>query len=384
MLDIGFQHNGPKGGDWDLGLTPSVRNRIDLIDERLRAQDLRLFVYSPAAIDPRRETVAGFRREGGVFVPAVAAIPRVNGNWTTMTKRLLGRGMGYAAFVQWASATGIEIYVPHAFSDLLTDKLETYKLVHGFHADLHPHCEPYEHARRQIEHFVEAAPITFVKPRTGSRGEGIVTLRRDANGLKVTRYRKGRRRVWRAAQVAEVMGVLEEVTAGRREYIVQQGIDTLRLGTSTFDIRVTMSYDGAQWHWLTEARLSPTGSDVSNVGQGGASQVTEDLLFEVLGPESSRDVLYELRNESFGLAAYLDQLHPGQILEIAFDFVLDRKCRPRLLEINTKPGLPGPGSNIYLRDLRPENSHTFENWVYPHVGRLARFLAGKVGVALFD
>ena len=36
---------------------------------------------------------------------------------------------------------GLCIYVPHAFSELLGNKLETYKLVQGFHETLHPHCE---------------------------------------------------------------------------------------------------------------------------------------------------------------------------------------------------------------------------------------------------
>ena len=54
-------------------------------------------------------------------------------------------------------------------------------------------------------------------------------------------------------------------------------------------------------------------------------------------------VLESLRSEAFGLARYLDQLHPGDLMEIAFDFVLAKDASLHLVEINTKPGLVSVG-----------------------------------------
>lgn len=379
VKDIGFQHNLPKDGDWDKSLTPAIRNRIDLLDDRLRAEGFRLFIYSPASIDPENSTVEGYRREAGRFVPVEAPIPAVNGNWTGQTRRLLARGMGYDAFRRWIAAHGVGIYVPHSLSDLLGNKLETYRLVRAFHETLHPHCETFRTSVSQIEHFVEASPLTFIKPRIGSKGDGIVVLRRTEEGLVATRYHGGRRRVARAARVTDLMDSLVEMTSGRRRFIIQHGIETVRHTGSTFDIRVTMAHDGSVWRWLHEARLSPSGSDVSNVGQGGRSHATDQLLFEIFGTDGTRDVLRELRDLSFGLAAHLEQLHPREIPELAFDFTLDTDAHPRLIEINTKPGLPGPGTNVYLRDLTAEHAAAFENWVFPHADRIASFLISKMG-----
>jgi hypothetical protein len=97
-----------------------------------------------------------------------------------------------------------------------------------------------------------------------------------------------------------------------------------------------------------------------------------------MGSEGAEHMLYELKNESFGLAAYLERLHPGDILEVAFDFVVDREGRLRLLEINTKPGLAGIGADVSIHHKRPEHEPLFERWVYPHTRHLARFLARKV------
>jgi hypothetical protein len=376
MKLVGFQYNRSPL-DRTRRLSPSVINRVALIDGSLRDAGLRLFVYGPQHVDPAQGRVPGWLFENRTYLPAAAEIPRVNGNWTHRTRRLLERGMGYSQFARWADERRVGIYVPHAFSELLGDKHETYKLVRGFHETLHPHCELYTRSERQLEYFVETGRLTFLKPRTGSKGDRIVTVRRDETGLSVTHYEAGGRRHRAARTVGEAAEYVRGLISGERKYIIQHGVETLRHDGSTFDIRVTMLHDGRAWHWLHEVRRSPEGSDVSNVRQGGKTVVTEDLLFDLMGAERAQEMLYELRNESFGLAAYLERLHPGDILEVAFDFAIDREGRLRLLEVNTKPGLAGIGADVSIYDKRPEQEPLFERWVYPHARHLARFLAEK-------
>jgi hypothetical protein len=359
-------------------MSPSVVNRIALIDARLRSADWRLFVYSPADLRADRAAVAGYVYEDGDLVPTEANVPQVNGNWTSRTRQLLARGMGYHEFQRWAAERRVASFVPHAFSELLANKLETYKLVRGFHETLHPHCEDWTRSRSQLEHFVETGSLCFVKPRSGSKGNRIVTIRREPDGLSVTLYHKGRRRRVAAKTIAEAQQAIEDGTLRELKYIIQHGVETMRHEGCTFDIRVTMLHDGKSWRWLHEARMSPAGSDVSNISQGGEITVTEDLLFDVLGEEGAQHFLYELRSESFGLAAYLERLHPGEIPEVAFDFAVDRDGRLKLLEVNTKPGLAGIGSDVSIHDKRPEHEAAFERWVYPHTRYLAQFLLAKV------
>jgi hypothetical protein len=379
---IGFPYNYSLETNRERRKSPSLLNRVALLDKELRPAGFRIFLYSPGDVVPTRDTVRGCIFEGTEFTPIRERIPTVNGNWTHRTRRLLEAGMGYQEFNQWAADRGIGIYVPHAFSELMANKLETYKLVRGFHETLHPHCEPFMDSERQLGHFADTGPISFIKPRTGSKGDRIVTLRRDRNGVSVTRYHKGQRRTLRADDLAHAREIIREAIEGKSaRYVIQHGVETMRHDGATFDIRVTMLNDGRGWHWLHEARLSPSGSDVSNISQGGATVATEDLLFEVVGTEASQDLLYELRNESFGLAAYIERLHPGEIHEVAFDFAVDREGRLRLLEVNTKPGLAGVGASISVLDKKPEDEPAFERWVYPHARHLARFLMAKAVTA---
>lgn len=382
MNSIGFQHNYSVTTNLRRRLSPSLVNRVALMEPVLRAAGFRLLVYSPQQIRPGQATVSGFAFENGEFVRTQGQIPRVNGNWTHRTRRLLRKGMGYREFGRWAADNRIGIYVPNAFSELIGDKLETYKLVRGFHETLHPHCEPYVNSVQQLDYFLQAGRLNFIKPRTGSKGNRIITLRRDAAGLSVTRYEAGERRQIRVKSLREITDFVTESTTGKRNYVIQHGVETMRYQHSTFDIRVTMLHDGKAWRWLHEARLSPAGSDVSNVSQGGEITVTEDLLFEMLGGEAAQDLLYRLQSESFGLASYLERLHPGDLLEVAFDFVIDRAGQLRLLEVNTKPGLAGIGSDISIYDKLPEHEPMFERWVYPHVKHLAGFLLAKARSAV--
>jgi len=378
MRLVGFHYGCPLTGDPRRRLSPSVINRVALMDAQLRKAGMRLLYYSPSHITPGDPQVPGYLFEDGEFIATRATIPDVNGNWTNRTRRLLDRGMGYQAFARWAEARHLGIYVPHAFSELVGNKLETYKLVRGFHATLHPHCEPYAQSDRQLEYFIENGRVTFIKPRTGSKGNRIITVRRDPSGLSVTHYRDGQQRRYEAKTVKAASEFVRLLTKGKKRYLIQHGVEALRYDDSAFDIRVVMLHDGVAWSWVHEVRLSPAGSDVSNVHQGGRSLLTEELLFDLLGAEAAQQSMYELKSESFGLTAYLERLHPGEILEVAFDFTLDREARLRLLEINTKPGLAGIGADVSIYDKRPEDEPLFEHWVYPHVTPLARFLQAKV------
>ena len=61
-------------------------------------------------------------------------------------------------------------------------------------------------------------------------------------------------------------------------------------------------------------------------------------------------------------------------MEVAYDFVIDQAHTPHLVEINTKPGLIGVGSDVHLRDLSDIQQGSFDAWVHPHVQALAAFL----------
>ena len=349
-----------------------------LIDAELRNHGSRIFYYSPKHIRSMNDKIPGYLIEKNEFVRAESFAPRVNGNWTYSTRRLIDQGMGYRDFVEWSEANRIGIYVPLAFSELVVNKYDAFRVVRGYRHDIHPDTAPYHQSLEQLQLFMERSNIVFLKPRAGNKGDGILTVKREAEQYVVTYYKSGRRKKKTVASLPRAYRLITAVTGGTKRYLIQEGIETTTYQGSVFDLRVIMLHDGTEWSWLHEARISPRGSELSNVSQGGISLKTEDLLGEVFGKEEVSGRLEVLRSEAFGLAAFLERLHPGELMEFAFDFVLDRDGTPKLVEINSKPGLIGIGFLKSFLDMTPEDRPQFESSTYPHTRSLANFLQSKV------
>jgi len=362
-------------------LSPTVINRAMLMDEALREYGSKVFYYSPKHIRAADTDIPGYVIENHQFVPASMPVPSINGNWTYSTRRLLDKGMGYRNFVEWAENQGVGIYVPLTFSELAVNKYEVYKAVRCYRQDIHPHTERYRQSREQLGFFLQRSSLVFLKPRAGNKGDGILTVRQGADGFTVTCHRKGKRKQYLGRTLADAHRFIKAATGGTRRYIIQHGIQTMPYQGATFDLRVVMLHDGSQWSWLHEARVSRRGAELSNISQGGTSLVTEDLLLALFGAEDAAEHLQALRDESFGLAGYFDRLHPGEIMEVAFDFVLDTQGVLHLVEINSKPGLVSVGFEVSFLHKQPEHEALFERWVYPHVRSLASFLHSKVEAA---
>src|SRR5262245_30167152 len=121
-------------------LSPSLVNRAFLIDEHLAPMGIRVFLYSPKDVTANGE-VPGYMLEGHDVVAARQTVPRVNANRTYATRRLIEQGMGYSRFKAWVRESGIGIYVPYEFSELVSNKRKAYDVVRGFNESLHPHTE---------------------------------------------------------------------------------------------------------------------------------------------------------------------------------------------------------------------------------------------------
>jgi len=365
-------------------LSPSVVNRAFLLDRLLKPSGIEVFLYSPRdipfqkveGVNPATD-VPGFRIEGDELLPDVRPVPRVNANWTYATRKLIDRGMGYRQFKRWAKENEVSLYVPFAFSEMVSDKRKTFTVVEENAPGLHPYTEDYIGSRRQVEAFFGRSESIFLKPRAGNKGNQIFVLRRDESGITLRYYDHGQQRVLSPLTMDAALGVVE-AAAGDKNYIVQEGIQSLRYEGSVFDVRVVMVNDSENWHSILETRLAPLDSDLSNIFQGGTIEVTEELFDGMLGADNARKLEKEIRRVSHGLAEHLETHFPGDLSEIGFDMLIDSKGRLRLVEVNAKPGVAGIGSENRIFDWKSEDAKHYERWVHPHVRHLAKFLSSKI------
>jgi glutathione synthase/RimK-type ligase-like ATP-grasp enzyme len=359
-----------------------VINRAFLIDRLLRPSGIGLFLLSPHEVTSPAE-VPGYTVEGDEFVASRKPMPRINANWTYGTRRLINLGMGYKRFKRWAAENQIGIYVPYAFSELVSNKRKTYEVLREIDSSLHPHTEDFIGALPQVESFLDRSDTVFIKPRSGNRGNDIFVLRRGPGGISLKYYGQGAQRLFSSLDLPEALGVVQ-AAAGGKSYVIQQGIECARADGSVFDIRVVMVNDGSRWHSIFETRLAPPGSDLSNIFQGGSIRVTETLLCDLYGEQAARVLEEEIRCTSHRIAQHLETLYPGELIEMGFDFLLDRERRLHLVEVNAKPGVAGFGSEVILFEWGAEDEAHCRRWVYPHVTHLAGFLKTKAEKVLLS
>src|SRR5262245_61546003 len=300
-----------------------------------------VFLYSPKDVTASGEA-PGYVLEGHEVVVARRTVPRVNANWTYATRRLIDQGMGYSRFKGWAKQNGIGIYVPYEFSELVSNKRKAYEVVRGYSESLHPHTENLT-GPAQIESFLSRAPLVFIKPRAGNKGNRIFVIRSAGSDYSLRYYDTRARRDFPHITLDSALAMIEGA-AGKKAYVVQEGVESLRYEDAVFDIRVVMVHDGREWHSILESRLAPPDSDLSNVFQGGSIRVTSELLAATLGEAEGRCVEEEVRRISHELAECLESRYPAALPEIGLVFVLDREKVPHLVEVNSKPGLAGVGS----------------------------------------
>ena len=361
--------------DPKLQLSPSLVNRAFLIDRLLRPDGSALFLYSPSDVIVGRN-VPGYVIDGDNVRASEMPVPRVNANWTYGTRKLINRGMGYRNFKRWVRDEHIHVYVPYAFSELVSNKRKAYEAVSEFDAKLHPRTEDYLGSAPQTRSFLEASNLVFIKPRSGNRGNEIFVLERKGEEIALRYYEQGDKRVMSPLTLEAAMAVIE-VAAGEKAYVIQEGVESMRYRDAVFDIRVCMVNDGNDWHSILETRLAPKNSDLSNVFQGGSIEVTEDLFDEIFDREKAKNLEAQIREVSHGLARHFDGLYPGDLMELGFDFVLDADAAVHLVEVNAKPGIAGFGSEEKLFDWKAADDAYYQKWVIPHVTHLASFFRCK-------
>ncbi|MCK6371173.1 MAG: YheC/YheD family protein [Gammaproteobacteria bacterium] len=357
-------------------LSPSIINRAFLIERMLRPEGIGVFLWSPRGVTSA-DVIEGYTVSGDELVAGRRPMPRVNANWTYGTRRMLKDGIGYNHFKRLVQDAGVRVYVPYVFAEVVSNKRKAYDVVRSFDTALHPRTEDYTGALLQVESFLRDAGTVFIKPRSGNRGNRIFVLRRVAGGFALKYYEEGEQRQFPLLGLEAAISVVQGA-AGGRSYVIQSGIEPLQVDGSVFDVRVVMVNDGRRWHSIFETRLAPPGSDLSNIYQGGSICVTETLLTQHLGSAAARDALATVDRAAHGLAAYLESLYPGDLMELGFDFVLDRGCAPHLVEVNSKPGVAGFGSETSIFEWTAAEEASYERWVKPHVTHLAAFLKAKL------
>jgi hypothetical protein len=190
--------------------------------------------------------------------------------------------------------------------------------------------------RKKLRSMLSQHGMVYVKPTHGSQGRGVMRVEKLKAGKWKYAYQLGERRRMFATYAEAYRAIRKEMQEKR--HVVQKGIRLLKHNGRPFDIRL-MIQRAPRGGWETTgmfARAAHPRKIVTNGSQGGTIYSTDHVLRHYAGPARRKRLYGLMDNLSHRTVKSLRSASPD-LKELGMDFALDRKLKPWILEVNTKP-----------------------------------------------
>ncbi len=221
--------------------------------------------------------------------------------------------------------------------------------------------------------------VVFLKPSFGSLGKGVIRVSKVNDGFmtQIPSINGSTVKLFPSIGSAALsIGTRTE----RRKYLIQRGIDLIKVNSKPLDIRALVQKDGTG-EWIVSsmvARISYSEqSIVSNLARGGTLMTLREALSACTSFIGSKPTVASVRSTALEIAKSFDRNVEGSFGELGIDLAIDRTGSVWLLEINSKP-------NKADTTVLNQNATTSPR---PSVVRLiqyARFLSGDFVIAPVD
>ncbi len=299
-----------------------VFEAVELYRQPAAEFGLALALFEPHGIDRRRRRVRA--RRFPAFAPVWLPVPAVVHN----------RALQYPSAnraVRWLGRQGAAVFNP-----LVPAGKYAKHLALASSPALRPHLPAAlplsPRGLGRLPALLEPSGSVFVKPATGSRGKGILRVRRGpgrsylVNGAAVGRadsFRRLRRRLARLSR--------------RRRYILQQGITLARFQGRPFDLRVHLQRgEGGRWTvpgmGARRANLHPF---LTNLTRGGSAHPVREVLPAAFPGRDPEAIAEQVRRVALLVGETLERAWPG-VADLGLDVGLDADARPWILEVNLR------------------------------------------------
>ncbi len=179
--------------------------------------------------------------------------------------------------------------------------------------------------------------LVYVKPDCGRGGKRVICIMaQDGLGYQIY-YETTATQV---EEIAAVSSFVDKVAKGD-QFIIQQGINLLRIDRAPFDLRVNMQKPYEKWEVTAMiAKMMALGKVVTNYCQGSTLVEFEQALLRAgLSKAKTNQVKDFLTILGERTAYVLNETYHG-LRELGMDIALDSKAQPWILEVNTKPKYP--------------------------------------------
>lgn len=167
----------------------------------------------------------------------------------------------------------------------------------------------------------------FIKPASGSVGDGIVKLSRTGHDRWLVQWNKQQR-----LSGAKARALVHRVAAGK-PYLIQEAVQLALYHGRPYDIRVSVQ-KGLSGAWQITGmvgKVAAPGRHVTNVAKGGSVKHCSALFRHSGFPPA--DTARTVERVSLHIAACLDR-HLPHLADLGLDMGIDRNGRVKFIEMN--------------------------------------------------
>ncbi|USB32497.1 YheC/YheD family protein [Paenibacillus sp. YPG26] len=187
-----------------------------------------------------------------------------------------------------------------------------------------------------LRRFMEIHHDLILKPCRGTVGRGIIRLRHDKSGWRIT-YPSSMRRpacIQHKLRRGELPPYVQQYLH-RFPYLIQERIPLAESKGRSFDFRVTVQR-GMTGEWAVTgmfAKKSPPGMFVSNLAGGGKACPVPELLAEVMPSSQTSVVIAQVEHLALTIASYLSMKLP-LLADLGLDIGVTQDGRIYFIECN--------------------------------------------------
>ncbi len=314
---------------------------------------------------------------------SLSAYSYANGSWSKRTfpipnviyNRLTSRKYENMSNVQQFMKDVKSRYGTEIFNEKYLNKTEVFEALRK-DSTLHSYLpESYLFKNFQMLKSMAARHgVLFLKPITGSLGNGIIRIRKEGLGEAYTAHSTSLAGV-RRQTFPSLLAVFQSISGKLKtqRYQIQQGLDLISSEGNPIDFRALVQR-GEKGEWEITSivgRIAGSQHFVSNLARGGSlSTVPAALAKASFSTTAARaSIIRRLRKASLDIAKGIETQIHSHFGELGIDLAVDRSGRVWLLEVNSKPS---KDDNTAL------NTDNTKNKIRPSVRTLvkyARFLA---------
>lgn len=196
----------------------------------------------------------------------------------------------------------------------------------------------YNPSLPQIHDMIRRYPIVYFKPVNGFMGLGIYQVSASQNRI-IVRYRRNNRNMTKVYPSIQSFLQTELPYPKRREYVIQQGIDLLRVNGQPLDFRIHLNKN-IENEWIVTgigAKVAGKGSITTHMKAGGTILSPQRALEQVF-PNKAEELLQKLHDTGIKISEALEQSFNKPLGELGIDVGIDQNGKLWLFEVNSKPG----------------------------------------------